>query len=83
VKIDLNNITAIRRSRYKRNIFRRAVYNLHNKGIIRFYTSGEDFVELTDRSGFTYRIGTHRVSEFYDKLKHEMKVINNSNKIVT
>lgn len=83
VKIDLNNITAIRKSRYKRNIFRRAVYNLHNKGIIRFYTSGEEFVELTDISGFTYRIGTHRLSEFYEKLKAEMKVINNSNKIVT
>lgn len=77
VKIDLNNITHIRRSRYKRNIFRRAVYNLHNKGIIRFYTSGEDFIELTDNSGFTYRIGTHRLSEFYNNIKAQLTVINN------
>ncbi len=69
VKIDLLNITHIRKSRYKRNIFRRAVYNLHNKGIIRFYTSGEEFVELTDNTGFTYRIGTHRSSEFLNHLK--------------
>ncbi len=83
VKIDLHNITHIRRSRYKRNIFRRAVYNLHNKGIIRFYTSGEEFIELSDRSGFTYRIGTHRQSEFYEKLKKELKIINNHEKSVT
>lgn len=69
VKIDLKNIIQIRKSRYKRNILRRAVYNLHNKGVIRFYTSGEEFVELTDNSGFVYRIGTHRSAEFYNHLK--------------
>ncbi|MBK7310642.1 MAG: hypothetical protein IPI93_07575 [Sphingobacteriaceae bacterium] len=78
VKIDLNNITHIRRSRYKRNIFRRAVYNLHNKGIIKFYTSGEDFIELTDNSGFMYRIGTHRLSEFYTNIKGQLVIINNA-----
>lgn len=78
VKIDLSNITHIRKSRYKRNILRRAVYNLHNKGIIKFYTSGEDFIELTDNSGFTYRIGTHRVSEFYRNIKGQLVVINNA-----
>ncbi len=73
VKIDLNNITHVRKSRYKRNILRRAVYNLHNKGIIKFYTSGEDFVELTDNSGFVYRIGTHRSSEFYSLIKVQLE----------
>src|SRR5688572_8689565 len=34
VKIDLNNVVAIRRSRYKKSIFRRTAYNLHNMGII-------------------------------------------------
>ncbi len=76
VKIDLKNITHIRKSRYKRNIFRRAVYNLHNKGIIKFYTSGEEFVELADNSGFVYRIGTHRASEFYNLLKTQHKELN-------
>lgn len=72
VKIDLNNITHVRKSRYKRNILRRAVYNLHNKGIIKFYTSGEEFIELTDNSGFAYRIGTHRSSEFYNIIKADL-----------
>lgn len=76
VKIDLNNITHIRKSRYKRNIFRRAVYNLHNKGIIKFYTSGEEFIELTDNSGFSYRIGTHRASEFYNIIKGQLAAKN-------
>lgn len=76
VKIDLKNIVRIRKSRYKRNIFRRAVYNLHNKGIIKFYTSGEDFIELADSSGFVYRIGTHRASEFYHHLKNQLALIN-------
>ncbi len=74
VKIDLKNIVSIRRSRYKKNILRRAVYNLHNKGVIRFYTSGEEFIELIDNDGFTYRIGSQKTPELFKVLK---KQINN------
>lgn len=72
VKIDFGNITTIRKSRYKKNIFRRAVYNLHNMGIIRFYTSGEDFIELVDKAGFTYRIGSQKPQELFNVLKNEV-----------
>ena len=58
VKINLDTITHIRKSRYKKHVFRRAVYNLHSKGVIRFFTSGNEFIELKDNAGFTYRIGT-------------------------
>lgn len=71
VKIDLNNITAIRKSRYKKINFKRGVYNLHNKGVIRFYTSGSDFVELTDNTGFSYRIGSQKIMELFTILKKE------------
>ncbi len=74
VKIDLKNIVSIRRSRYKKNMLRRAVYNLHNKGVIRFYTSGEEFIELVDNDGFTYRIGSQKTPELFKVLK---KQINN------
>ena len=74
VKIDLNNITSIRKSRYKKNILRRAVYNLHNMGIIRFYTSGEDFVELVDNTGFTYKIGSQKVQELFNVLKNQVNL---------
>ena len=74
IKIDLNNIIAVRKSRYKKNILRRAVYNLHNMGVIRFYTSGEDFIELTDNTGFIYRIGSQKSLELYNILKNKTKV---------
>jgi len=73
IKIDLNNISSIRKSRYKKNIFRRAVYNLHNMGIIRFYTSGNDFVELVDNTGFTYKIGSQKPQELYKILEAALK----------
>ncbi len=74
VKIDLNNITSIKKSRYKKNIWRRAVYNLHNMGVIRFYTSGNDFIELVDNTGFTYKIGSQKPQELYNVLKAELKL---------
>lgn len=74
VKIDLATVTHVRKSRYKKNIWRRAVYNLHNNGVIRFYTSGEDFVELTDKAGFTYRIGSQKARELYNVLKQELRL---------
>lgn len=73
VKVDLAGIVSIRKSRYKKNVLRRAVYNLHNKGVIRFYTSGEDFVELSDKSGLIYKIGSQKIHEFYNAIEAEMK----------
>ena len=72
VKIDLNNILSIKKSRYKKSILRRAVYNLHNLGVIRFYTSGEDFIELADKAGFTYKIGSQKSLELYNILKKQI-----------
>lgn len=69
VKIDFGTLSFIRKGKYKKNSFRRAVYNLHSKGVIRFYTSGEEFIELKDNAGFTYRIGTQRSEELYSHLK--------------
>jgi len=73
VKIDLSHITHARKSRYKKNIFRRAVYNLHSKGIIRFYTSGEEFVDLKDDTGFVYRIGSQKATELFNILKQQIQ----------
>jgi hypothetical protein len=72
VKINFNSVTHIRKSRYKKHIFRRAVYNLHSKGVVRFFTSGNEFVELRDDSGFTYRIGTQKASELYQVIKRQL-----------
>lgn len=73
VKIDFGTLNFIRKGRYKKNVFRRAVYNLHSRGVIRFYTSGEEFIELKDNAGFTYRIGTQRSEELFSHLKPRLK----------
>ena len=73
VKIDFSTIHYLRKGRYKLNLFRRAVYNLHSKGIIRFYTSGQEFLELKDNAGFTYRIGTQRSEELLKLIKPHVK----------
>jgi hypothetical protein len=73
VKIDFGTITYLRKGRYKKNLFRRAVYNLHSKGVIRFYTSGQEFVEFKDNAGFTYRIGTQRSDELLSLIRPYLK----------
>ena len=73
VKINLDTITHIRKSRYKKHIFRRAVYNLHSRGVIRFFTSGNEFVEIKDNAGFTYRIGSQKTPELFQVLKAQIK----------
>ena len=70
VKINLSDIKSIRRSRYKKNVLRRAVYNLHTSGMVKFYSSGEDFVELVDHTGLIYRIGSQKVQELFGVLKN-------------
>jgi len=49
------------------------VYNLHQKGTIRFYTSGKDAVHLTDRDGLVYIIGTLHLNELMRAINEEMK----------
>lgn len=73
IQIKIDNIVKLRKRRYKKNILRRAVYNLHNLGSIRFYTSGEDFVEITDGQGFVYRIGSQKVDQLHFVLLEELK----------
>ena len=76
VKINLDTIIHIRKSKYKKHIFRSAVYNLHSRGIIRFYTSGNEFVEIKDNTGFTYRIGSQKCTELFHVLKKQLGIIN-------
>lgn len=60
IRIDLKGIASVRRIRLRPSIFNRPVYNLHTKGRVRFYTHGNEAVELTTRDGLIYRIGTQR-----------------------
>jgi archaellum component FlaG (FlaF/FlaG flagellin family) len=63
VKIDLNSIVDVKKVKYSRYLFNRPVYNLHRRGRIKFFTTGNDAVELTDKDGLIYIIGSQRANE--------------------
>ncbi|MBK7854295.1 MAG: hypothetical protein IPJ79_04775 [Bacteroidetes bacterium] len=69
VKIDLQNIVKFEKSEYSKHMLNNPVYNLHIKGTIRFYTSGNDALLLTDKEGVAYKIGTQKKEEFFNALK--------------
>ncbi|MCJ8211414.1 hypothetical protein MUY27_16975 [Mucilaginibacter sp. RS28] len=73
VKIDLNSITKVEKGIYSRYLFNNPVYNLHQKGTIRFYTGGNDAIHLTDRDGLVYIIGSQHVNELLRAVQEEMK----------
>jgi hypothetical protein len=63
VKIDLNNIVEVKKVRYSKYFLNRPVYNLHFKNKIRFFTQGNDAIEITDKDGLKYRIGSQKANE--------------------
>jgi hypothetical protein len=69
VKINLSDLREARVVKLKRLTFKQPVYNLHYRGKIRFYTSGNHALELKDKDGLMYRIGTHKPYELLEKLK--------------
>ena len=69
VKIDLNSIVKVERKPYSKFFINNPVYNLHQKGRIKFYAGGKDAVWLTDRDGLLYIIGTQRQVELEQAIK--------------
>lgn len=69
VKIDINSIFKVELKPYSKFLVNNPVYNLHQKGKIRFYAGGKDAVWVTDRDGLIYIIGSQRASEFFEAIK--------------
>lgn len=63
IKIDLNGIVSVDSKPYSKFFINNPVYNLHQRGLIKFYAGGKDAVWLTDRDGLVYIIGTQRQLE--------------------
>ena len=63
VKIDLKNIVKSEVVKYSKILFNRPVYNLHIRGKVKYFTHGNYAVELTDKDGLRYRIGSQRFEE--------------------
>ncbi len=63
VKIDLHSIVSVKKIPYSNYKLNGPVYNLHRKGRIKFYTRGREAVELLDKDGLRYIIGSQRAAE--------------------
>ena len=72
VRISFTDIVSVRKVRYRKHSVGRSVYNLHSKGKIRFYTRGNELVELTDKTGLKYRIGSQRASEMLEVIREAL-----------
>lgn len=68
VKIDLKCISKVERKPYSNFLINNPVYNLHQKGKIRFYAGGKEAVWITDRDGLIYIIGSRRAQELLETL---------------
>ena len=73
IKIDTVSLVSVKKVNYSKYIINRAVYNLHFKGIIRFYTRGNDAVELTDKDGLVYLIGSQKAEELSRVINNKLK----------
>jgi hypothetical protein len=73
VKIDLNSIVKVEKGQYSKYLFNNPVYNLHSKGTIRFFASGNDALFLTDRDGLVYIIGSQHINELFRAVQEEMR----------
>ena len=73
VKIDLSSIKEVKKINYSRFFFNQSVYNLHNKGTIRFFTRGKECVQLIDKDGLIYLIGSQKIDELIRVLKIEIE----------
>lgn len=69
VRIQLSAISSVRKIHIRPSIFNRPVFNLLTKGRVRFYTWGNEMVEITSKEGQVYRIGTQKANELRALLK--------------
>lgn len=72
VKINLDNIVKVERTKYSSYIINNPVYNLHTNGKIKFYAGGKEAISLIDRDGLEYLIGTQCPEEFENAIRKEM-----------
>ena len=73
IKIDTLSLVSCKQVDYSKYIINRAVYNLHFKGTIRFYTRGSDAVELIDKDGLVYLIGSQKAEELSRVINNKLK----------
>ena len=75
VKVDLSSIKSVKKINYSKYLLNRPVYNLHRRGKIKFFTRGNEAVELTDKDGLKYVIGSQKSDELVEKLESKIQKI--------
>ncbi len=73
VKIDLTNIVSAEKIKYSKYLLNPPIYNLHRRGVIKFYTRGDWAVKLQDKDGLTYIIGTQKPDELLKTITFKIK----------
>jgi hypothetical protein len=69
VRIPLSSVKNVRKVHIRPSIFNRPVFNLLTKDRVRFYTWGNEMIEITSKGGQVYRIGTQKANELLSLLK--------------
>ena len=73
IKIDIASLVSAKKVKYSKYIINRSVYNLHFKGVVRFYTRGVDAIELVDKDGLIYLIGSQKSDELCRVINNKLK----------
>ncbi|MEP7167788.1 MAG: hypothetical protein ABI855_00300 [Bacteroidota bacterium] len=73
VKIDLSSIVKAEQAPYSQYHLNNPVYNLHIKGVVRFYTMGKQAVRLTDKDGLVYLIGSQKAEELHRVISSQIE----------
>lgn len=76
VKIDLTGIVKAEAVPYSHYWLNNPVYNLHIKGVVRFYTMGKDALKITDKDGLVYLIGTQKAEELFRIVNSQLNTKN-------
>lgn len=69
VEIPFSEIKSVRKVRFRETLMNRPSYHHYSKGKIRFYSRGNEAVELNRSNGMVYRIGSQRADELLRILK--------------
>ena len=73
IRIDIQSLVSVKKVVYSKYFLNRSVYNLHRKGEIRFYTRGTYAVELINKDGLIYLIGSQRSEELVRVIEEKLK----------
>ena len=72
IKVNLSGIQEVNQVKYSKYLLNRPVYNLHRKGKIRFFTRGNDAVELIDETGLKYIIGSQHAALLKESIHNQL-----------